>query len=196
MLDGLDTGEKGALVSSVGFAVLVLMSLIPRLRGIGFARSLQMALGWIVIFGGLILLVAQWPAIRGAVDPAAPVSSASEVRVTARDDGHFYVRARVNGDDVLFMVDTGATDIVLTRATAARLGFTGLVYDGVAATANADVRVAGVRLDRLDVGGIRLDNVPASVNAGALGENLLGMRFLNALPGWRVENGTLILSMI
>jgi aspartyl protease family protein len=193
MFEGLSTGEKGALVTSVGFAVLVLMSLLPRLRSVGWLPSIKMALGWIVIFGGLILLVAQWPAIRGAVDPASPLATANEVRVAAREDGHFYVRASVNGESVLFLVDTGATDIVLTQATAARLGFDDLVYDGVAQTANGEVRIAGVRLDRIEVGPIVLDGVRASVNSGALDANLLGMRFLNALRGWRVENGELVM---
>ena len=171
------------------------MSLLPRLRGIGFSKTLKMSLSWIAIFGVLILIVTQWPAIRAAIDPASPVSQAGEVRVAARDDGHFYVRAHVNGEPVLFMVDTGATDIVLNARTAERLGFNadGLRFDGVAETANGMVRIAGVRLDSIEVGSIRLDNVPASVNEGDLTTNLLGMRFLNALSGWRVEGGTLIL---
>jgi len=195
MFEGLSTGEQGALITSVGFLVLVTMGLIPRIRTIGISKTLKMSLSWIVIFGGLILIVTQWPAIRGALDPAAPVSSAGEVRVTARGDGHYYVRAAVNGEPVLFMVDTGATDIVLTMATAKRLGYDRerLRFDSVAETANGMVRIAGVRLSSIEVGSISLRDVPASVNQGALTNNLLGMQFLNAINGWRVEGGMLIL---
>ncbi len=196
MFEGLDIGEKGALISSIGFAIIVTLALIPRLKTVGFARTLKMALGWILIFGGLILLVSQWQKIKGALDPASPISTAETVSVTARDDGHFYVRAKVNGVSVMFLVDTGASDIVLSRQTAARIGFddSTLRYDGYAQTANGMVRIAGVRLDSIEVGSIALYDMRASVNGGEFDDNLLGMRFLNALRGWRVENGTLILT--
>ena len=195
MFDGLDTGDRGALVTMVGFALLVLMGLLPRLRSIGVSKSMKMTLSWVAIFGVLLLLVQQWPTLRAAIDPASPVVSASEMRVNARADGHFYVRARINGTSALFLVDTGASDVVLTRATAERVGLSDLRFDGVASTANGMVRTASVRLDELDVGGIALRDFPASVNAGELDANLLGMRFLNALPGWKVEGETLILAL-
>lgn len=195
MPEGLSTGEQGALVSLIGFMLLVLMGLIPRLREIGLMRTLKMSLSWIIIFAGLLLIVAEWDRVRSALDPASPVSSGNVVRIAARDDGHYYVRALVNDQTVLFMIDTGATDIVLTEATAGRLGYNAvdLRFDGVAETANGAVRVASIRLDDLSVGSIAIGSVPASVTRGALTTNLLGMRFLNTLSGWRVENGKLIL---
>lgn len=195
MFEGLSSGEKAALISSVGFAVLILMSLVPRLREVGAARTLKMALSWVLIFGGLIFLVTQWPAIRGALDPASPRTEGEEMLLTAREDGHFYVRGTINGESVLFMVDTGATDIVLTMETAARAGFSPdtLRFDGMAQTANGSVRTAGVRLGELTIGDVTLRDMPASVNEGVLGTNLLGMRFLRTLKSWRVEGDTLIL---
>lgn len=195
MFEGLSSGEKAALISSVGFAVIILMSLVPRLREVGAARTLKMALSWVLIFGGLIFLVTQWPAIRGALDPASPRTEGEEMLLTAREDGHFYVRGTINGESVLFMVDTGATDIVLTMETAARAGFSPdtLRFDGMAQTANGSVRTAGVRLGELTIGDVTLRDMPASVNEGVLGTNLLGMRFLRTLKSWRVEGDTLIL---
>jgi aspartyl protease family protein len=195
MFEGLSTGEKGALISSVGFAILILMSLVPRLREIGAAKTVKMALSWVLIFGGLIFLLTQWSTIRGALDPASPRTQDEEMLLTAREDGHFYVRGTINGESVLFMVDTGATDIVLTMETAARVGFSPdtLRFDGMADTANGSVRTAGVRLGELTIGDITLTDMPASVNEGALGTNLLGMRFLRTLKSWRVEGDTLIL---
>ena len=195
MFEGLSSGEKAALISSVGFAILILMSLIPRLREIGATKTLKMALSWVLIFGGLIFLLTQWPTIRGALDPASPRMEGEEMLLTAREDGHFYVRGTINGESSLFMVDTGATDIVLTMETAARAGFSPdtLRFDGMAQTANGSVRTAGVRLGELTIGDITLRDMPASVNEGALGTNLLGMRFLRTLKSWRVEGDTLIL---
>ncbi len=195
MFEGLSTGEKGALVSSVGFAIIILMSLIPRLREIGVSKTLKMALSWVLIFGGLIFLIAQWPTIRSALDPSSPRMEGEELLLTAREDGHFYARGTINGADVLFMVDTGATDIVLTMETAARAGFSAdtLQFNGMASTANGMVRTADVRLGELTIGDVTLHDMPASVNEGALDTNLLGMRFLRTMKSWRVEGETLIL---
>ncbi|MGB3723703.1 MAG: TIGR02281 family clan AA aspartic protease [Pacificimonas sp.] len=191
-MDGTDTV---AIISLVGFAVIVTMALIPRLKDIGLSKAGQMALGWVVIFGALLLLVSQWPKIRGAVDPAHPQISGEEMRINAREDGHYYIYGSINGVPTTFLIDTGASDIVLTMQTAEAAGFPAneLIFDGMAATANGNVRIAGATVGELEVGSITLVNQPVSVNEGALDENLLGMSFLRELSGWRVENGELIL---
>jgi aspartyl protease family protein len=196
MLSSLDTWDKGQFWYLLGFLLIVAMAAIPRIRTIGFGRAAKMALIWVLIFGGLIVFVVQWPQIRSALDPAAPVSRGNEVRVQARQDGHFYVRAQVNGQSVLFLIDTGATDIMLTRETAERVGISPetLRYDRIAMTANGTARVAGARIGTLEVGNIGMHDVPVSVSEGGLDTNLLGMRFLNRLGGWRVERGTLIMA--
>jgi aspartyl protease family protein len=191
----LDSFSTAQMVSLVGFAVLILLALIPRLKSIGFGQSAKMALSWVLIFGGLIFLVAQWPTLRSALDPASPVIEGDELRLRAREDGHYYIRGEVNGEPTTFLVDTGATDIVLTMETAARAGWPEerLTFDGMASTANGLVPIAGARLESLEIGGLLLSDQRVSVNRGRLDQNLLGMAFLNQLSGWRVENGELIL---
>ena len=191
-------GEFGTvqIVSLVGFLVIITLAFIPRLREVGFGKTAKMALSWVLIFGGLILLIAEWPRLRAALDPASARVEGEELRLRPREDGHFYIRGSVNGEPATFLIDTGATDIVLTQQTAARAGWPAerLTYDGLASTANGLVRIAGARLDTLEVGPIRLKDQRVSVNQGALDANLLGMAFLNQLSGWRVENGELILT--
>ena len=188
--------ETMNFVYLAGFLLLMMLALIPRLKSTGLAKSVQMGLVWVLIFGGLILLVGEWPRIQRALDPATPVVEGEELRIRTRQDGHFYVRGAVNGVPATFLVDTGASDVVLTMATAEAAGYPpeSLSFDGMAATANGMVRIAGARLDTLEIGPIRVTDQPVSVNEGALDENLLGMRFLNELSGWRVENGELILT--
>lgn len=192
-LGGYGTAEMFYLL---GFLVIVVIAIIPRMKSIGFGKTLKMALGWVAIFVVLIFAVAEWPRLQSALDPATPRVEGQELRLSARQDGHFYVRGSVNGVPTTFLVDTGATDIVLTQETAARAGWPAdrLSYDGMAATANGLVRIAGARLDSLEVGNIRIENQMVSVNEGALDANLLGMSFLNQLSGWRVEDGELILT--
>lgn len=121
--------------------------------------------------------------------------SSSEVRFALNQDGHYQVDARVNGTYVTFMVDTGASDVVLTPEDADRIGFlTGqLNFTDRVETANGIAYVAPVILNNLVIGPISLSRLPAKVNNAPMQYSLLGMRFLNQLHGWRVEGQTLIL---
>ncbi len=109
--------------------------------------------------------------------------------------GHYVVEAVVNGAPVTFLVDTGASDIVLTMADAERLGFqpATLRFTQRFATANGEVRGAPVVLREIRVGEFSLFDVPASVNEAPLRVSLLGMTFLRQLNGYSVDNGRLVL---
>jgi len=115
--------------------------------------------------------------------------------LSARADGQFVVEARVNGQPVRFMVDTGASDLMLSPADAARLGFDldTLAYTHPYQTANGRVYGAPVRLGEVAVGPIVLRNVKASVNGAPLDHSLLGMSFLGRLGGFSVDGSRLTL---
>ncbi len=108
-------------------------------------------------------------------------------------DGHFHIRARVNGVAIRFLVDTGASHIVLAPRDAERLGLDRqrLDYDKIYATANGTVRGASIQVDDFRVGELHLKNVSASVNEAAMGESLLGMTFFNRLERFTVEGDVL-----
>ncbi|WP_207679548.1 retropepsin-like aspartic protease family protein [Desulfonema magnum] len=110
-------------------------------------------------------------------------------------NGHFYIRAFVNGIPVRFLADTGASDIVITRKAARRLGFNTdeLTFDRIYQTANGMGRGASVRLRDMKVGELRLTNIRASVNEAPMNTSLLGMRFFNRLKGYKVNSGVLTL---
>jgi aspartyl protease family protein len=109
--------------------------------------------------------------------------------------GHYVVEAMVNGAPLTFLVDTGASDIVLTMADAERLGLRpgSLHFTQRFATANGEVRAAPVVLREIRLGQFSLFDVPASVNEAPLRVSLLGMSFLQKLNGYGVENGRLVL---
>ena len=108
-------------------------------------------------------------------------------------DGHFRVEAMVDGTPVRFLVDTGASDVVLSPTDARRLGFDfdDLAFTRFYQTANGLVRGAPVRLGEVKIGPIRVSDVPASVNEGELGSSLLGMSFLDRLRYCEFRQGTL-----
>ena len=113
----------------------------------------------------------------------------------AFEDGHYYIEAEVEGVPILFMVDTGASEVVLTQRDAERLridpgslDFTQMVH-----TANGIVRVAPITLEGIGIGSIYVRNVQASVNQADMGISLLGMSFLRELDGFEFAGGKLTL---
>ena len=110
-------------------------------------------------------------------------------------DGHFYARLSVNGEDMPFLIDTGATDLVLTRKAAAAVGFDvgRLAFTQQAKTANGVVSGAPVVLDSVTLGPFTDRNVRAIVNGGDLHTPLLGMNYLDRFRSFRIEGDRLIL---
>ena len=113
---------------------------------------------------------------------------------TAANDGHFYIEAKVEGAPVLFMVDTGATLVVLSPADARRIGFDldSLTFSSIAETANGLVRGAPVKLRNIELAGFRLTDVAAEVNEAEMSQSLLGMSFLSRI-GFDAHDGKLTL---
>jgi aspartyl protease family protein len=92
--------------------------------------------------------------------------------------GHYVARGRINGQPVIFLVDTGATDVALPLSEARRLRLR-LGAQSISRTANGDVPTWSTTLDSVDLGGLRASKVRASVAPGMAGhEVLLGMSYL------------------
>ena len=115
----------------------------------------------------------------------------------ARDGrGHFQTEARIDGQRVGFMVDTGASVIALNESSAARIGVRPSQndYDATVTTANGKVKAARTRLAMVDVGGLIVRDVDAMVLPDeALSENLLGLSFLSKLRRFEFANGRMVL---
>ncbi|MGH8661547.1 MAG: retropepsin-like aspartic protease family protein [Burkholderiales bacterium] len=129
-----------------------------------------------------------------AVASAAPTRGGNSVTLIADARGHFTTIGVVNGVSLRFLVDTGATAVVLSSADARRAGVNYLSGTrALTQTANGVVPVYAVKLDSLRIGDITLNNVDASVIEGdKLPVALLGMSFLNRMEMKR-EGTTLTL---
>ena len=134
--------------------------------------------------------------LGGEIVPYAAVTTEDgAVRVRAHRDGHFYIDSRVNGADVRFLIDTGATIVALSPEDAERIGFdpAQLNFSQRLHTAGGIVRAAPVVIRSLELGDIRLSNVRAVVNGERLPHSLLGISALERLSGYEVRDGTLTL---
>jgi aspartyl protease family protein len=116
------------------------------------------------------------------------------VTLAADSRGHFVTTGVVNGTSLRFLVDTGASSIVLSSADARRIGVNYLAGTrSFTQTANGTVQVYNVKLDTVRVGDITVNNVDASVIEGdKLPIALLGMSFLNRME-MRRDNSSLTL---
>ena len=197
-----DPDNQMSLVAKVGWIALLGSSLILGWR-LKPKSALRNAAIWAVIF----LVVIGFFSFRqdAAMIGSRIMSELSPTQGDVRDDGtiafsagpdgHFRIQALVNGSRVTFMVDTGATDVVLAPDDARRIGIdpANLNFTQFAQTANGTVRGASIDLNSLIIGPIDIRDMPATVNGADMSDSLLGMAFLNRLTGWRVSNGVLTL---
>lgn len=119
----------------------------------------------------------------GQAYSAAARGGRQTVTIKADARGHFVATGSINGGSVRFLIDTGATLVVLPAAEARRLGIDYLQgVRGRIQTANGVAAAWRVKLDTLRIGDIEVNNVEAVVNENdALGLVLLGMSFLNRM---------------
>lgn len=155
------------------------------------ARDFKYLLYWGAILLGLVAVYGLrddfarvWQGMLAELNPARAVATGErEVMLAAGADGHFRVETEVNGVTVKMIIDTGASDVALTRADARAIGVDvdALTFDRPVETAKGTAMVAPVLLERVRIGGIEVRNVEASVGDAGLTMSLLGMSFLKRL---------------
>lgn len=152
---------------------------IAEFRGrMGFA--LRTAMAWGMIFLGVMAGYGLWQDMRTDVIPRQSVMDGGEITLPRAPDGHYYLTLDIDGTPLRFMVDTGATNVVLSRDDARKLGFdpATLTYLGQAQTANGIVRTARVELQDVRLGPHADATLRAYVNDGDMDGSLLGMDYL------------------
>lgn len=159
-------------------------------------RMVKQAAVWGMIFIGAVAAVGLWSDIRDDVLPRQAVVGTGIIEVPRRFDGHYYLTLQLNSVDVEFIVDTGATDVVLTMQDARRVGLDpdNLAFSGQANTANGIVRTAFTRVDEVRLGDIIDRNLSISVNGGKMDGSLLGMSYLRRFESIEIRGDKLLLT--
>lgn len=142
-------------------------------------QALRTALAWGMIIVGLMAGYGLWQDIRHDIRPQQSESS-DRIVLPRAQDGHYYPSVTVQGQEITFMADTGASSVVLSPADARALGIdvAHLVFLGQAMTANGVVRTATVTLHDVSLGPFRDASVTAQVNEAEMDVSLLGMDYL------------------
>jgi aspartyl protease family protein len=195
------SGGDDALSFVYLMGCLVLVGSAFFVRRIPIAQGAKMALAWVLIFAVIFVgftLRDDFAALAKRVvgettGGGMTVADSGEVRIRKAEDGHFWARAKINGEDVDFLVDSGATVTTVSADTASRTGLEPFGATIPAMTANGMAAARRSRAERMVVGGIERGDFPIHV-AGERGEtNLLGMNFLSTLSRWQVEGEYLVL---
>jgi aspartyl protease family protein len=190
--------ETGRLIYLVVLLAMVAGWFFMQGRGEGFNKTLQQAAVWGMIFVGVAAGFGLWSDIsrNSGIPQQSYEAGIGSVTIPRARDGHYYLTALINGSAIRFVVDTGATDMVLTREDAQRIGLEPdtLNYLGRANTANGQVRTAFVRLNEVQLGEVRDFDVPAVVNDGQMQQSLLGMGYLQRWGRIEIANNELVLT--
>lgn len=194
-------GDGIALVQYGLIGTVLLMSLAAS------RKSLVTIAGQFAIWGMLALLLVALYGYRyelrdvaervlGELMPTrGAVSAGGTMTFTRSADRQFWIDAIVDGQPIRFLVDTGASGVVLNRKDAARLGFSAgsLSFTQLFETANGMTRGAPVKLRQIRIGTIVFNDVAASVNEGELSHSLLGMHLLERLSSIEIRKDRLII---
>lgn len=185
MLDGLSGDELARVVYLVLLGTILGSYALVAMRG-RIATGLRHAMLWALLFTGAVAAFGLWESMTPRLI-GLQQADARMLEVRRGRDGHFHLSLDIAGAPgappapIRFILDTGASDMVLTRQDAARLGYRegDLVYSGVARTANGTTRTAQVLLSRVMLGEAEQHNIRALVNEGDLHVSLLGMGYLS-----------------
>lgn len=118
-----------------------------------------------------------------------------EMVLTESSGGNYFIFGEANGVRIRFLIDTGASDTVLSPSDAMSLGIqaSDLDFSRVYQTANGIGRGAPYTLESLAVGPITIPSMPVSINETEMSSSLLGMTFLRRLRSFEIQGRRLIL---
>lgn len=204
MFDNLNNSDWQNFTYSALILVVLVSSLLSR-REVSFAKTMK----YIAIWAGIALVAVIGYSYRFefsdlkervimALNPTAVrVNKEGQMVINLADDGHFYVDVKINGEPVRFMIDTGASDIVLNVNEAKKVGIdvNRLVFNKRYETANGEAYGASVFLDELEIGGVKFNRLRASVNSANMGISLLGMSFLRQFHKYEFYQDKLVLTL-
>ena len=193
--------RSGLLMATVAALLAGWVGSVMARRNVPFGLFIR-RVSTLALVGILVMLMLQLSRFDPRIELAVPelglpeqVVEGGETRVPLARDGHFWLRAEVNGKPVAFMVDTGATLTAVSSQVADRVGLeprTGGVPVRLS-TANGTISAEIATIDELRFGNVAARGLDAIIAPGLGPTNVIGMNLLSRLQSWRVENNELIL---
>lgn len=197
----MNTAQTADVLWVVLALVLVGSALFSRrfsLRG-----AIGMVVTWIMIFGAALVLFSyrsEFGQVAQRVQSEVTGSTMQQVqgqtlRLKLAADGHYWANGAINGTEVRFLVDSGATITAVSNDTAQRAGLNvdRFMPGVIIQTGNGPVKAQRSNVATLSLGPIQTSDLPVVIASSFGDMNVLGMNFLSRLKSWRVENGEMVL---
>lgn len=194
--------RDGTQALNLIYLLIILIAVLSAfsLRRIPLGKTVRMVMAWILIFAALFAIFALrddfralgnrlWAAVTGADNQEV---QGGELRIAMAEDGHFYADGQLNGRNVRFLIDSGATVTTIGPETARSSGMQPNGERTMVETANGVALVDRGNAERLTIGPIERRDFPVFI-ARTDAINVIGMNFLSTLSRWSVEGRTLVL---
>ncbi|MDD9979294.1 MAG: TIGR02281 family clan AA aspartic protease [Boseongicola sp.] len=159
-------------------------------------KTARQGVAWFLIFVGIVAAYGLWQDVESDIlNRQAVFEDTQRIEVPRRRDGHFEMTLQINGTPINVLVDTGASEFVLSPQDARRVGIDvdKIIFAGTARTANGTVRTAYTSVDDVRIGALDFGSVPVSVNEAEMSMSLLGMSFLDQFERIEIAGDQLIL---
>jgi aspartyl protease family protein len=197
-MDGEDTTRL-----IIGITMIVLLAGSIAARRLPLKQYAKMILAWVAIFAGMFVIMSfrpemsmMWDRVKGELTGAPRQSTTGDnLKLVRQDDGHFWLRASVNGYQADFMVDSGATTTAINSddAKAAKLSFDKGSNIVQLDTANGVVEARTTKVQAMRVGDLQIDDHEVVVSDSFGDTNVVGMNFLDSFSSWNVEGDVMTL---
>ena len=206
---GLDSSSFAGIMASIALLIWIGSSVLKDYSG-RFGKALKDLITWagvilvlvtlytfrLELFEGLDRVAHQLLPAGTNINLSPYNKERATVRIRKKDNGHFVVNTITSRKPITMLVDTGASNVVLSARDARAIGITpeSLNYVIPVNTAAGKTMAARIVLNQITIGPITINSVEALVaREGELQESLLGMSFLNRLRSYEVSGDFLIL---
>jgi len=204
---GIENNKFASLIFLGAWGAVLGSAILPR-KG-QYKKIASNLLIWLAIF--LVLMTSHvyryelqdiGSRLSGGLIPGSPISSRSvegrnQITVVRLPNRQYEIDGAVNGNPVRFLVDTGASMVVLSARDAERVGINvdNLRFGTPVSTANGTTRAARITVDNISIGTIARQGLPVMVaQPGNLKHSLLGMNFIETLWGFEIRGDRLTLT--
>ena len=161
-------------------------------------KFVKFGLIWFIIFIFFIVVALVWENYRSEKSNLNIFDKDLE-RLTLKtaSDGHFYITLGINSKPINFLIDTGATAMILSKKDGEKLGFNvdELNFSELAQTANGEILISPVVFDKVSLGFKNFSNVKAFISQTDMEKSLLGMSFLSRLKKLELGRNIMIINI-
>jgi aspartyl protease family protein len=197
----MDSFDSANLIYGAVAIMLLVGSLAA--RRLPIKQYAKMIFAWVAIFAVVFAVLSfrpememAWNRIKGEVTGAPrQTMDGADLRLVRKDDGHFWLRAELNGHNTDLMVDSGATMTAINGDTARAAALT-LDPENQSVelnTANGVVMARTATVKSLSVGDIIVEDHDVVVSDGFGEINVVGMNFLDSFKSWNVSGDVMTL---